>query len=37
MKYEVYFLNNIFGSIKIANVELDPFLELFSQGDFEVK
>ncbi|EEG74923.1 hypothetical protein [[Clostridium] hylemonae] len=35
MKYELYFLNNIHDSMEMVNVELDPFLDLFSQGDFD--
>ena len=35
MKYELSFLNNIHDSMEMVNVELDPFLDLFSQGDFD--
>ena len=35
MKYELFFLNNIHDSMEMVNVELDPFLYLFSQGDFD--
>ena len=35
MKYELFFLNNIHDSMEMVNVELDPFLDLSSQGDFD--
>lgn len=35
MKYELFFLNNIHDSMEMVNVELDPFLYLSSQGDFD--
>lgn len=35
MKYELSFLNNIHDSMEMVNVELDPFLDLFSQGYFD--
>ena len=35
MKYELFFLNNIHDSMEMVNVELDSFLDLFSQGDFD--
>lgn len=35
MKYELFFLNNVHDSMKMVNVELDPFLDLSSQGDFD--
>ena len=35
MKYELFSLNNIHDSLEMVNVELDPFLYLFSQGDFD--
>ena len=35
MKYELYFLNNIHDSMEMVNVELDPFLDLYSQGYFD--
>lgn len=36
MKYEIFFLNNIHDSMDMVNVELDPFLDLFSNGDLDV-
>ena len=35
MKYELFFLNNIHDSMEMVNVELDPFLDLLNQGDFD--
>ena len=35
MKYELFFLNNIHDSMEMVNVELDSFLDLSSQGDFD--
>lgn len=35
MKYEIFFLNNIHDSMEMVNVELDLFLDLLSQGDFD--
>ena len=35
MKYELSFLNNIHDSMEMVNVELDPFLDFFSQGYFD--
>lgn len=35
MKYELFFLNNIHDSMEMVNVEIDPFLDLFSQGDYD--
>lgn len=35
MKYELFFWNNIHDSMEMVNVELDPFLDLFSQGAFD--
>lgn len=35
MKYELFFLNNIYDSMDMVNVELDPFLDLYSQGCFD--
>ncbi|MEY8338591.1 hypothetical protein AALB16_11315 [Lachnospiraceae bacterium 62-35] len=35
MKYELFFLNNIHDSMEMVNAELDPFLDLSSQGVFD--
>lgn len=35
MKYELFFLNNIHDSMEMVNVELDPFLDLYSEGCFD--
>ena len=35
MKYELFFLNNIHDSMEMVNVELDPFLDLYSEGYFD--
>lgn len=35
MKYELFFLNNIHDSMEMVNAELDPFLDLYSQGCFD--
>jgi len=35
VKYELFFLNNIHDSMEMVNVELDPFLDLLNQGDFD--
>lgn len=37
MKYELFFLNNIHDSVEMVNVELDPFLDLSSQGILRLK
>lgn len=34
MKYELYFLNNIFDSIDSVNVEMDPFLDLLQREQY---
>lgn len=35
MKYELFFLNNIHDSMEMVNAELEPFLDLSSQGVFD--
>ena len=35
MKYELFFLNNIYDSMEMVNVELDSFLGLSNQGEFD--
>lgn len=35
MKYDLFFLNNLHDSMDMVNIEMDPFLDLCSQGVFD--